>query len=219
MLPADSARFRVSRAFPAGLLIALLAAPVNAQSTPEGSAPPDAVEQKKILADAAENVIRREINLPNFICTQLTRRFEDFAGKGEWRPIDIIVERLTYFEHREDYQVLELNGRPANLPHSQLGGASSSGEFGSVIKGIFAIESSAEFHWQNFFRLRGRSMYVYAYSVAAAHSTYHIVIPEQSVDYKSAYHGLLFIDAHNHQVHRITLHADGIPPALPVQDV
>ena len=40
-----------------------------------------------------------------------------------------------------------------------------------------------------------------------------------SIDLVAAYHGLIFIDSRKHFVHRITLHADGIPPSFPVQDV
>lgn len=86
------------------------------------------------------------------------------------------------------------------------------------MKGIFAPVSAAEFHWQTWFTLRGQKMHVYAYQVAAAHSDYHIVVPLQS-DLVTAYHGLIFIDDRKHFVQRITLHADGIPPAFPVQDV
>ena len=35
----------------------------------------------------------------------------------------------------------------------------------------------------------------------------------------AGYHGLIFIDDARHFVHRITLHADGVPPDYPVQDV
>ncbi len=142
----------------------------------------------------------------------------DYTGRREWHPVDIIVERLTYFEHHEDYRVLEINGVRSGLAHDKLGGASSSGEFGSVMKGIFAPISAAEFHWQTSFTLRGQKMYVYAYQVTAAHSDYHIVVPGQS-DLVTAYHGLIFVDDRKHYVHRITLNADGIPPAYPVQDV
>jgi hypothetical protein len=180
--------------------------------------PPDAATVQKVLADATGFAANHERNLPNFICTQTTRRFQDFSGREEWRPVDIIVERLTYFEHHEDYRVLEINGLPSSLGHNQLGGASSSGEFGSVMKGIFAPVSAAEFHWQTWFTLRGQKMHVYAYHVAEANSDYHIVVPHQS-DLVTAYHGLIFIDDRKHAVHRITMHADGIPPAFPVQDV
>jgi hypothetical protein len=43
---------------------------------------PSAAEQKKALAEATEYALNYEKNLPNFICTQVTRRFEDPAGGG-----------------------------------------------------------------------------------------------------------------------------------------
>jgi hypothetical protein len=181
--------------------------------------PPDAIEQKQVLADAAGHALNHEKSLPNFICTQTTRRFEDFNGKNGWRPIDIIVERLTYFEHREDYKVIEVNGAPASIPHEQLRGASSSGEFGSVMKSIFSPETETEFHWQNWFTLRGRKTQVYSYRVPASKSNYHIKVPEQKLDLVTGYHGLVFIDTQRRLVHRITLHPDGIPSSFPIQDV
>jgi hypothetical protein len=190
---------------------------------------PDAAEQKKILADATDYAFHHERNLPNFLCIQTTRRFQDFQGRdaqprgfgatSDWRPIDIIVERLAYFEHHEDYKVIEINGRPSSIDHNKLGGASSSGEFGSVMKGIFAPETGTDFNWQTWFTLRGRKMHVYAYRVAVEKSDYHVVVPEQSKDLVTAYHGLIFIDDRKHFIHRITLHADGIPPTFPVQDI
>jgi hypothetical protein len=181
--------------------------------------PPDSMEQKKVLADAVEHALNHEKNLPNFICTQTTRRFEDFTGKNSWRPIDIIVERLSYFEHREDYKVIELNGMPASIAHEQLNGASSSGEFGSVMKSIFSPETETEFAWQNWFTLRGRKMHVYSYRVLASKSNYHIKVFAQKLDLVTGYHGLIFIDAQRRMVHRITLHPDAIPPSFPIQDV
>jgi len=184
---------------------------------------PDPAEQKGILADATAYAFNYEQSLPNFLCIQTTRRFEDFTGRDvgheNWRPLDIIVERLAYFEHHEDYKVLEINGVPSSIEHSKLGGASSSGEFGSVLKGIFAPETAADFNWQTEFMLRGSKMQVYAYRVQAAKSDYHVVVPEQSKELVAAYHGLIFVDNRKHSIHRITLHADGIPPAYPIQDV
>lgn len=185
---------------------------------------PDGAEQKKVLADATDYAFHHERGLPNFLCIQTTRRFEDFGARGapdheEWQPIDIIVERLAYVERHEDYKVIEINGVPSSIEHEKLGGASSSGEFGSVMKGIFAPETAAEFHWQTWFTLRGRRMHVYAYRVAADKSEYHVMAASLGKDLVTAYHGLIFIDDRAHDVHRITLHADGIPPMYPVQDV
>ena len=62
-------------------------------------------------------------------------------------------------------------------------------------------------------------MQVYAYRVPVSNSNYHLIVPEQSLDFKAGYHGLIFLDSRKHFVHRITLHADGIPPGYPIQDV
>ena len=181
--------------------------------------PPDPAEQKKILADATDYAFHHEHSLPNFLCVQTTRRFQDFQGNDEWRPLDVIVERLAYFEHHEDYKVIEINGVPSSIAHGELGGASSSGEFGSVMKGLFAPDTAADFTWQTWFTLRGRKMHVYAYHVAVGKSDYHVVVPEEKKDLVTAYHGLIFVDDRKHFIHRITLHADGIPPAFPIQDI
>ena len=180
---------------------------------------PDAAEQKKILADAAGYALHQEQNLPNFICTQTTQRFIDFTGKSGYRSVDLIVERLTYFDHREEYKVFMVNGEASNVPHHELGGATSSGEFGSVMKGIFWPNANTQFTWERFYTLRGRRMNVYSYHVAATGSDYHIVVPGRKLDLVTSYHGLIFIDDAKHFVHRITLHADGIPPDFPVQEV
>ena len=44
-----------------------------------------------------------------------------FTGRDEWRPLDIIVERLTYFEHHEDYKVIEINGQSVQHRAQQAG--------------------------------------------------------------------------------------------------
>ncbi len=193
----------------------LLAGSAAAQSPP----PPESAEQKRVLADATAHALSHEKDLPNFICLQTTRRFEDFNGAGGWRPIDIIVERLTYFEHREEYKVIQLNGAPASIPHDQLRGASSSGEFGSVLLTIFSPDTQTEFQWQNWFTLRGRRSHVFSYRVPVSKSNYHIKVPEQKLDLVTGFHGLVFVDDRDHQVHRITLHPDDVPPTFPIQDV
>jgi hypothetical protein len=196
------------------LLFASLPA-VTGQTSPN----PDPSEQKKILSDASEYGLNHEQSLPDFICTQTTQRFVDYTGTSGFRSVDLIVEHLTYFEHQEDLKVSTLNGEPSSLSHWELGGAISSGEFGAVMKGIFSPQANTEFGWQTFFTLRGRKMNVYSYRVSASRSDYHIVVPDKNLDIVTAYHGLIFIDDSTHFVHRITLHADGIPQGFPTQDL
>jgi hypothetical protein len=197
--------------------IALLA-PFAAAAAQMVSPPPDQIEQRRVLVDSANYALGQEKDLPNLTCIQTTRRFEDLDNSG-WRPIDTVVEQLTYFEHREHYKVLELNGQPATLVHEQLRGAPSSREFGSVMRTIFLPRTQTEFVWQAWSGLRGRRMNVYAYRVRAFRSSFHIEGTGQSLDLVAAYHGLISIDSEKHFVHRVTLQFDDIPLSSPIQDV
>src|SRR5207245_3410040 len=100
--------------------------------------PPSAAEQKRVLAAATEYALNYTKKLPDFICSQVTRRYVDPTGKEVWRPQDTILERLSYFEQHEDYKVVMVNDRPTDIAHEKLGGsATSSGEFGSIMKEVF----------------------------------------------------------------------------------
>src|SRR5258707_1073838 len=67
--------------------------------------PPSTAEQEQVLKDATEYAMEHVKKLPNFICTQTTRRFGDPSGGESWRLYDTVVARLSYFEQKEDYKV------------------------------------------------------------------------------------------------------------------
>jgi hypothetical protein len=180
--------------------------------------PPDAREQHNVLTDATKYAVNHEANLPDFVCIQTTRRFEDL-NDGGWRPIDLIVGRLTYLDGRVSYKVMSESRQSASISHDQLTAASPSREFDSIMKAIFLPKTQTDFTWQEWYTLRGKRMHVYGYRVRAFKSSYHIEISEESLDLATAYHGLVFIDTENHFVHRITLHADEIPASFPIQDI
>src|SRR5579863_1156001 len=78
-----------------------------------GPPPPDSIEQKKILAEITESALNYTKSLPNFICMQVTRRYADVSGKGDYyRLLDTIAEKLSYFEQKEDYKVVSKNNIP-----------------------------------------------------------------------------------------------------------
>jgi hypothetical protein len=206
--------------FAAALLAVTLAVAAATTSSPSTEPlPPDAGQQTRILLDAAEYTAHQEQSLPNFICTQTTRRFVDSTGDSGFRPMDVIMERLAYFDHHEDYKVFTVNGEATNVSHSGVGGTITSGEFGTLLKNIFSTQSETEFSWQNFYTLRGRRMHVFSYRLKAANSHYHVRVRSTTLDLVTGYHGLIFVDDNQHFVYRITQHLDTIPPDYPVQDV
>jgi hypothetical protein len=111
-----------------------------------------------------------------------------------------------------------INGQAvANVQHTQLGGAISSGEFGTIFSEIFAPETETEFDWDHWATLRGRRMYVFSYRVEQ--HLYGILDGESHRSVKVGYHGLIYADRDNYTVMRWTLICDNIPADFAVRDV
>lgn len=182
--------------------------------------PPSAAEVKRILAEVTTNALNYTKSLPNFLCTQVTRRFVDSTGGESWVQQDIIQEHLSYVDGHEDYKVVMVNNQPAiNQNRQKLGGATSSGEFGSMLAEIFQPDTQAEFHWERWAKLDGRVMYVFNFRVEQARSKYSILHVDSGREIVSGYHGLIFADTDTGMVMRIMMQCDTIPPDFPIQQV
>ena len=208
---------------------ALKALRTDSASLPAAPAPPPKLtaapipgpseeDQKKVLAAITENAIHYSEGLPNFICMQVTRRYVAQSGSDNFRLTDTIAERLSYNEHHEDYKVISVNGTPvANRKHEQLGGATSSGEFGSMLYEIFDRDSHTEFQWERWGKLRDHVMHVYSFRVRLENSKYSIRAEEAKRTVTVGYHGLIFADRDSNSVMRITMEADDIPEDFPIR--
>jgi len=194
---------------------------------PPGAAPapvvipaPDSIEQKRILAEITQNALAYTENLPNFLCEEVTRRHGDPTGQENWRLIDTVQERLTYFEHKEDYKVVAVNNQLVTaMSHDQLGGATSAGEFGSMLAEIFSPETETSFDWERWATLRGRRMYVFSFRVRQSRSQYSIEERESRRRIIAGYHGLIYADRETGMVMRIMMECDDIPTDFPIQKV
>jgi hypothetical protein len=178
--------------------------------------PPSSEEQARILSEVREWALNYTRSLPDFICTQVTRRYADPAGLEFWQLVDTITARLSYNEQKEDYKLIMVNNQVTNQSYHQLGGATSTGEFGSLLREIFEPRTQARFEWDHWATLRGRRALVFAYRVAQPNSQWHIDF-ERKLDIIAGYRGLVYVDRENHQVLRLTLEAENIPATFPVQ--
>ena len=186
-----------------------------------GPPAPDSIEQKRILAEITESARNYTKGLPNFICLQVTRRYGDNSGLENFRLIDTIAERLSYFEQKEDYKVVSINGVPVTggVKHEQKNGASSSGEFGSILKEIFDPETQTEFDWERWATLRGKRMYVFSFHVSQLRSQYSIYADAVKRTVIAGYRGLVYADRDTNMVMRIKMEVEGLPVDFPVQSV
>jgi hypothetical protein len=181
--------------------------------------PPSADQQKNILAEVRENSLNYTDNLPNYLCTQVTKRRVDPSGSGNWRVADTILEHLTFFDHKESYKVIMVNDSPVTKPleHNQLGGATSSGEFGSILHSIFAPEIGTEFGWARWATLRKQRTMVFSFHTGVP--MYSIRHQESKREITTRTHGEVLVDATTHMVMRISMETEGIPADFPIQSV
>ncbi|MBI2689510.1 MAG: hypothetical protein HYX27_24650 [Acidobacteria bacterium] len=177
--------------------------------------PPAADDQKEVIEKAREYALGYSKRLPDFICVQVTRRYIDPSGLEFWRNADTITTRLSYFEQKEDYKVISINGRMTEVAYQKLDGSTSSGEFGSMMRELFEPGTQTRFEWQRWGTLRGKRNHVYSYFVAQPNSKWSVSYQRKDVT-TPGYHGLVFIDRDTNEVTRITLDAD-MPPSFPVQ--
>jgi hypothetical protein len=177
---------------------------------------PSLGEQNNIIKEVREYALSYVQRLPDFICTQVTRRYVDPSGLEFWGRRDVITARLTYFEQKEDYKLVLVNGRMTDLPYESLGGAISTGEFGSMMREIFEKETEAEFRWERWATLRGKRAHVFFYRVAQPRSKWRIEYERRERTYPG-YHGLIYVDRDTLMVMRITLEAEDIPASFPIQ--
>ena len=178
---------------------------------------PSRTEQEEILAHLREYALNYTKRLPDFICTQVTRRYVDPSGLEFWQRQDVITARLTYFEQKEQYKLVLVNGTMTERPYEELGGATSTGEFGSMMRELFEKETATRFQWERWATLRGKRTHVFSYRVAQPRSQWRISY-ERSQNLYPAYHGLIYADRDTLMVMRVTLEAESLPPSFPIQE-
>lgn len=188
--------------------------PVVRKSKP----PPSYAEQQKIIDQMREYALNYSSTLPDFVCKQITQRYYDPLGHENWRTSDVIAAKLSYVGQQEHYEVLMANGQPVlNKDMHSLGGTTSTGEFGSLLKYIFDPKSDAEFHWDRWGNIRTRLTHVFTFSVDQAHSTWGITDGETKRTVTPAYNGFIYVDSKTGQIVRINMQSVDIPADFPIQ--
>lgn len=200
------------------------AKPVVAAPKPQLPPEPNAAEQAAIMEEVREYALNYSKSLPNFLSTQVVRRYQAAApgaryarsSEPSWVQVDLLTLRLSYFDQKEDYKLILHNNSPTTQDYKSVGGATSTGEFGSLLRDIFEPRTHARFAWERWARLRDQLVMAFSYRVEQANSQWGIEY-EHKDHIVPAYSGLILIDKDSHVVLRITLNADNIPPSFPVK--
>jgi len=184
--------------------------------------PPSSVRQEEIRQSIADYAMNYTKNLPNFFCVEVTRQFVDPNGGSSYRNAGVILARVGYNEGQEHYNVYSVNSKlvdETSMDSLKTGGATSTGEFYSLMKTIFDPQSQAEFAWDHWATIRGRRMAVFSYFIDSAHSSYYIHYGATKDDDQrivTAFRGLIYADPNTGEISRIKFEAVDIPRTFPV---
>jgi len=180
---------------------------------------PSIEDQRAMLSETRKTALAYASSLPDFMCTEIVHRY---TGEGNgWSLKDTLHLKLTYFEKREDYKLLTINGHATQKDYQDAGGSISEGEFGSMILQVFETSSAAQFRWDHWTTLRKREAHVLSFRITPEHSTYHLAVGWVGGGGRDStivgQHGFVYIDRETNRVLRIAAEADSVPWDFPVQ--
>jgi hypothetical protein len=201
------------------ILLAILFVPeTGAQDTQEtpllNAPPPPSPSENAILIEAVrEMAVQYTANLPNFICTETVRRQELPKNSRSWKAVDRLVLEVTFADGVDVPRVVSINDKSTTKKLNEVGGFTSTGDFGRTLHMIFNPKSEAKFLWERWTALRGRPTHVFSYSIDKAHSEYHVGFKNGSTSKNDffAWHGLVYVDRETQSVMRLTHETEGIP--------
>ena len=157
-------------------------------------------------------------NLPNFVCTQITKR-SDNQGQGSEarRKRHDIVTKVQFLHGAESYVTLTVNGKPSERHIREISGM---GEFGSTLQALFQPDSPARFFHEGNSLVNGRPAVVFAITHPSGYQLYTGVLHDGSLQnfVKVGYEGSIHIDKESSAVLRIVgERIFGVPADFPVR--
>ncbi len=207
------------------------AAPITARKEEAAPASPPPVAEQQRVMNAVVDYARKYIpSLPDFLCLQVTRRSIDnhyvASNPASWTPADRIVEKLSFVDHREKYEILSHNdnaivtaaesAKYGGDTLNAFGGAVSRGDWASILEAIFDPEAETTFRWERWGNLDQKLYHVYRYQVTQEHSRETLETGNRKVS--PAFHGEIFIPVDADVIRRITVEPE--PPAdFPLQNI
>jgi hypothetical protein len=184
-----------------------------APPTPPPEEPAPSLEtQRQVLDAAREYALNYSSSLPNFICAQSTKRYAND------RLYDNVLAKLTYYEQHEKYETIMVNDRLTSEPYEKLNGSISTGEFGSMLKGIFEPQTAADFSWSSWKTVHGHKSYVFKFEVDQAHSRWEIEDRQTHTKISPAYYGYVWIDEKDNSVVEFYMKARDLPSTFSITE-
>ncbi|HEX4771680.1 MAG TPA: hypothetical protein VH351_12655 [Bryobacteraceae bacterium] len=151
--------------------------------------------------------------LPNFVCQQNTTRYMQQSRSDDWQPQDVISAQVIFEDGQDKYRNISLNGKKTSKDMMELGGQTSTGEFGSVLISLFDPRRDTEFTYARAATIGDTPVVIYDFKVALSRSDWHIIVGGQLLE--PTYSGRIWVDKRTGEIRRVEQQADNIPKDFP----
>jgi hypothetical protein len=94
----------------------------------EGGQDPPLIQRAREAAIAYDN------QLPNYICDEFVTRWQTLTLPPVWETQPVVEAELTYFDGKEEYRNIRVNGKRIKKGGPEDSGTWSYNEFGSMLK-------------------------------------------------------------------------------------
>ena len=173
---------------------------------------------KEVLEGARQWALSFSGNLPDFICTQITKR-SDNQGQADkaLRKRHDIVTKVQFVGGAETYMTLTVDGKPSKRHIREISGM---GEFGSTLQALFRPDSPASFFHEGDSRIDGQPAVVFAITHPSGYQLYTGVLHDGSLQnfVRVGYEGFIHIAKESATVLRIAgERIFGVPADFPVR--
>jgi hypothetical protein len=193
----------------------IIEAPAKEDAAPAGK--PASASSQELVHKAKDWVGSFSGGLPNYVCQQITTRYQEESKSAGWQALDIVTAQVVYEDGKEQYRNITVGGRKTNKSMLELGGDTSTGEFGSTLRSLFSDGSQAQFKYFRSSNWSRGNAVIYDFKVALHNSDWQIRVGGQTLI--PAYSGSVWIDKATAQVRRIEMQADKIPADFPLDTV
>jgi hypothetical protein len=185
------------------------------EPTPEERAA--ALARLPFIEQARYHALEYTGELPNFRVTQLVTRYARGPASKDWEKRDTLELELSYSDRDgEKYRLVKLNGAPTRMSYDQLGGSTSTGEFGALMGSIFSARAKTEFRESGRENFNGRATILYDFLVKKANSNSELSDRTTGRTVIAGYRGTVWIDLETKRVLRVELAHENMPPGFPI---
>ena len=178
--------------------------------------PPPDDDKYGLIQKAREWIATFSTSLPNYVCQQVTTRYQLESKATGWQAQDLVTAEVVYENGHEDYRKIAINGKLVNKGMMDIGGSRSTGEYGTTLRSLFYEGTRTHFKASGPARTGGKEAIVYDFKVAQMNSGWEISQGGQSIT--PAYSGSVWIEKKAMSL-RIEMQADQIPKTFPLDKV